>query len=67
MLLSVMWHDIVYNTLNPQPLAASYAPWNENFEFEFDNWTQIQSKTNGMQIAGKRIRNLLMNMMLKIK
>jgi hypothetical protein len=63
-----MWHDIVYNILNPQPLGASYAPQNENWmEFEFNNWTQIQSKTNGMQIAEKRIQNLLMNMMLEKK
>jgi hypothetical protein len=48
------------------PMHLEMKIFNENWmEFEFNNWTQIQSKTNGMQIAGKSIQNLLMNMMLK--
>ncbi len=50
------------------PMHLERKEFNENWmEFEFSNWTQIQSKTNGMQIVKKRIQNLLMNMMLEKK
>jgi hypothetical protein len=50
------------------PMHLKMKIFNENWmEFEFNNWTQIQSKKNGMQIAEKHIQNLLMNMMLEKK
>jgi len=40
------------------------------FEFywiQFNNWIKIQLKINGMQIGGKCIENLLLNMVFEKK
>jgi hypothetical protein len=34
---------------------------------KFNNWIEIQLKKNGMQIGGKGIENMFMNMALKKK
>jgi hypothetical protein len=56
-------HDIA-STLNRNSIQIKYIVWNVNWiEFQFNNWIKIQLKRNEMQIGGKGIENMIMNMM----